>query len=214
MNNGWIKLHRKLIDKAFFKRPQYLVLWVYLLLIANHAEKEFMWNGNIIIVKEGQLITGRKELSAQTGIPESTIEDILKFLESQQQIQQQKTTKYRLITILNWETYQGSNTKSNNRATTEQQQADTNKNDKKVKNDKNNYGEFKNVLLSEDEYRSLCSTLSEPIVQTLIAELDEYIESKGVKYASHRATIQSWARRRINDHATSLKRNKAKIAFI
>jgi len=137
MDNGWIKLHRKLKDKGYYKRSGYIHLWVHLLLSVNHEPKEFMWNGEIIMVSGGQMITGRKQLSEDTGIPESTIEDILKFLESQQQIQQQKTTKYRLITILNWKTHQVSDSKSNNRATTEQQQADTNKNEKKNKNEKN-----------------------------------------------------------------------------
>ena len=120
MNNGWIKLHRKLKDKGYYKKPAYLALWIHLLLSANHDKKEFMWNGEIVMVKSGQLITGRKELSEQTGIPESTIEDILKLLERQHQIQQQKTTKFRLITIVKWGEYQKSDSKSNNRATTEQ----------------------------------------------------------------------------------------------
>ncbi len=73
------------------------------------------------------------------------------------------------------------------------------------------YGEFKNVLLTVEEYNALCTALTEPIVQTLIAELDEYIESKGVKYKSHRATIQTWARRRINDHILKARSTKLKV---
>lgn len=96
-----------------------------------------IWNNDIVVIHEGQLVTGRKQLSKQSGIAESTIEDVLNFLERQHQIQQQKTTKYRLITILNWKQYQDDNRKSNNKATTKQQQADTNNNDKKIKNDKN-----------------------------------------------------------------------------
>lgn len=143
--NGWIKLHRKLMHKAFYKKPTYLLVWIHLLLTANHAKTEFMWNGDIIIVNEGQLITGRKQLSEQTGIPETTIEDILKFLETQQQIRQQKTTKYRLITILNWSTHQNPDSISDNKPTTSRQQADTNKNDKKVKNEKKQQGTVKTV---------------------------------------------------------------------
>lgn len=136
MKNGWIKLHRKLLESLVANRPSWLSLWVTLLLKANHEPKKFMWNGNIILIKEGQMITGRKELSQQTGIPETTIEDILQFLEKQHQIRQQKTTKYRLITIVNWVKHQSSDTKSVNKATTKRQQSDTNKNDKKYKNDK------------------------------------------------------------------------------
>lgn len=151
MNNGWVKIHRKILEKGFYQKSAYVHLWLHLLLTANHEPKEFMWNGNIILIKEGQMITGRKELSRQTKIPESTIEDILKFLEIQHQIQQQKTTKYRLITIVNWIKHQSNNKKSNNRATTEQQQADTNKNDKNVKNDKKKIAETSSAPFSLKE---------------------------------------------------------------
>jgi len=66
-----------------------------------------MFNGETIRLKPGQLITGRKELSKRTGIHESTIERALTFFEkTEQQIEQQKTTRNRLITILNWDMYQ------------------------------------------------------------------------------------------------------------
>lgn len=89
-----------------------------------------MHDGGIILIKEGQLITGRKQLSDGTGIPESTIEDILKMLEKEHQIQQQKNNKYRIITILNWKEHQNPTALP----TSIQQQADTYKNDKKEKN--------------------------------------------------------------------------------
>lgn len=127
---GWIKLHRKLLLKGYYTQSQYVHLWVHLLLLANHKQNEYMTNGKIIMIKEGQMLTGRKKLSMGTGIPESTVEDILKLLENEHQIQQQKTTKYRLITIVNWKDYQ----MSDSQPTAGQQRADTNKNDKKEKN--------------------------------------------------------------------------------
>lgn len=137
MDNGWIKLHRQILLNPIAQKPHYLCLWILLLLKANHNKTKMIWNNDIVVIHEGQLVTGRKQLSKQSGIAESTIEDVLNFLERQHQIQQQKTTKYRLITILNWKQYQDDNRKSNNKATTKQQQADTNNNDKKIKNDKN-----------------------------------------------------------------------------
>lgn len=142
MDNGWVKIHRKIIENPIFKRSAYFHLWITLLLKSNHKQTKMMWNGGIIVVNEGQLITGRKSLSEETGIPESTIEDILRYLETQHQIQQQKTTKYRLVTILNWKDYQNPTAK----ATTKQQQADTNKN---VKNDKKNTDTEQSSLIPE-----------------------------------------------------------------
>ncbi len=126
---GYIKLHRMILDNPISQNPKYLCLWITLLLMANHKECSFIWNGKVAKVNQGQILTGRKKLSKQTNIPETTIEDILNFLENEQQIRQQKTTKYRLITILNWNKYQI----TDNKATTKRQQSDTYKNVKNVK---------------------------------------------------------------------------------
>ena len=133
---GWVKLHRKIRDNCFYHRSAYVHLWVHLLLEANHDPKEFFWNGEMLSIGAGQLITGRTQLSEDTGIPSSTIEDILNSLEKQQQIRQQKTTKFRIISIVNWSAYQSSDNKSDNKATTKQQQSDTNKKYKKEKKEK------------------------------------------------------------------------------
>lgn len=136
MGNGWIKLHRKLLENAIARNPSWAWVWVCLLLQANHKPTKMIWNGNILVIKEGQFVTGRKALSKVTGVHESSIERILKFLEIEHQIEQQKTTKYRLITIINWKDYQQEDTKPNNKRTTDEQQANTNKNDKKDNNEK------------------------------------------------------------------------------
>lgn len=129
-HNGWIKLHRKLLNKGFYKNSQYVHLWVHLLLLANHTEHEYMHDGTLIMVKEGQLITGRDKLVDATGIPGTTIERILKMLENEHQIGQQKTNKYRVITILNWKEHQNRTPER----TSNGQQADTYKNDKNEEN--------------------------------------------------------------------------------
>lgn len=192
--NGWIKLHRKTIEKGFYKKSQYVHLWVHLLLNVNHEPKEFMWNGNIILIKEGQMVTGRNELSDQTGIPQSTIEDILKFLETQHQIQQQKTTKYRLITIVNWIKHQSSDSKSNNRATTEQQQADTNKNEEKVKNEKKERPHASIAYLKEIPIEDIKEfthrfEISEKGVRSKAEDLLLYCERKGKVYKNYKAFL-------------------------
>lgn len=155
MNNGWIKLHRKIREKAYYKNSKYIHLWLHILLRANHKVNEFMWNNEIIIIKEGQFITGRKELSIETGINESTIEKILNLFEKEHQIEQQKTTKFRLITVINWKDYQEKEQQSNNRVTTKEQQSNTNNNYKNIKNEKKELSIDSVPSKTLKEYRNL-----------------------------------------------------------
>jgi hypothetical protein len=56
---------------------------------------------------------------------------------------------------------------------------------------KREYGEFKNVLLTDDEYKKIegINALSQ------IENLSRYIASTGKRYKSHYATILNWDRR-------------------
>jgi hypothetical protein len=136
MENGYILLHRKIKNKGYYRKSQYVHLWIHLLLSANHKENEFLWNGKMIKIKAGQFITGREELSKQTGIPQTTIERILDLLEKEGQIGQQKSNKNRIITIVNWNKYQINKSKADNRRTTDGQQTDTNNKEEKANNEK------------------------------------------------------------------------------
>jgi hypothetical protein len=73
------------------------------------------------------------------------------------------------------------------------------------------YGELKQVLLSEEEFSKLTERFGERNVSSLIFELDTYISSKGVKYKSHYATLLNWANRKYKE--LSEKSNKSKVAF-
>lgn len=72
------------------------------------------------------------------------------------------------------------------------------------------FGQFKNVQLTDDEYSNLVEALGEGPLGALIEELSGYIESTGKKYKSHYATIQNWARRKIQEHATKVMGAKPK----
>ena len=139
-NNGYIKMHRKILDNCISRKPEYAWLWTVILLKANHKSRHEIFNDRKIEVRAGQFITGRKSLSAETGISESKIYRILKYLENEHQIEQQKTNKYTIVTVLNWHRYQGSEQQNeqlvNNKRTTNEQPVNTNKNDKNVKNGK------------------------------------------------------------------------------
>ena len=74
ISDGWIKLHRKFHEKAFYKKDSEAVhLWIHILMSANHNPIEESLGGKPIICQPGQFTTGRKKLSKETGISESKI---------------------------------------------------------------------------------------------------------------------------------------------
>jgi len=134
---GWIKLHRSLIDWEWYNDANTCRLFIHLLLRANHKPKK--WRGKTI--EAGQLLTGRKALSAQTGLSEQQIRTSLSKLKSTNEITIKSTSQDSIITLVCWESYQQNNHEDNQRATNEQptdnQQVTTNKNVKNENNEKN-----------------------------------------------------------------------------
>lgn len=57
---------------------------------------------------------------------------------------------------------------------------------------KHKYGEFKNVLLTDEEVEKLCKEYGVPLYKECITFLDEYIEMKGYKAKSHYMAIRKW----------------------
>ena len=145
--NGWIKLHRKMLDNPIImKDAGHLAVWMYLLLNATHAEYPALFKGQKIMLQPGQLITGRKAISSALSVDESKVTRILNSFENEHQIEQQTSNKNRLISIVNWDLYQSTEQQNelqvNNNRTTDEQQVNTNKN---VKNDKNEKNEINTI---------------------------------------------------------------------
>lgn len=131
MESGWIKLYRKMLDNPVVcKDAEHIAVWIYLLLNATHKEVDVLLGNKKVRLKPGQLITGRKKIASQLKISESKVQRILCSLESEQQIEQQMNSCNRLITIVSWEAYQKSEQQS-------EQQVNTNKNNKKYKEERN-----------------------------------------------------------------------------
>ena len=73
---------------------------------------------------------------------------------------------------------------------------------------KHKHGEYKNVLLTDDELGKLQNEY--PDWKERIERLSEYIASKGVKYKSHYATIRAWAKKDIKPTAQPTYKRQSK----
>lgn len=154
---GWIKIHRKILDNPIVcKDSDYFMVWMYLLLNASHKDYSALFRGKRITLHAGQLITGRLAISKATGVESHKVYRILEALKTEQQIEQQASSKNSLITILNWEIYQSGEQQneqrvSNKRATREHKQEYKN-----IKNIRNNYISLVDSYDFESLERELC----------------------------------------------------------
>ena len=154
---GWIKLHRQLINWEWFDDHNVFRLFIFLLLNANHTAKK--WKG--IDIDKGQYLTGRLKLSSVVGLTEQQIRSCLNKLKSTNEITIKSTSLYSIITVNNWESYQQSNQQSNQQITNEQptdnQRITTTKNDKNVENENND----KNITPDHQEINDILNLYAE-----------------------------------------------------
>ena len=99
---GWICLHRQLLDWEWYSDINTKTLFIHCLLKANHKPKK--WQG--MDVPAGGFITGRKVLSVETGLSEQQVRTSLTRLKSTSDITITSTSKYSLVTLTNWASYQ------------------------------------------------------------------------------------------------------------
>lgn len=135
---GWIKLHRQLLCSHIFQNEKLLKIWIWCLMKATHKEKEQIVGRQKVKLKKGQFVTGRNAAAAELGMAPSTAWDYLKLLEAESCINIKSNNKFSVVTVVNWAFYQGSNenfdSKIDSKKTTNEQQMDTNKNEKKKDN--------------------------------------------------------------------------------
>ncbi len=161
--SGWIKIHRKFLDWQWFKKPEAVQLFIYMLLKANH--KDGNWQGHEI--KKGQFITSAQTISNDTKLSLQVVRTLLKKFELTNEIIVKSTNKFTMLTICKYECYQDENNTANKQLTNKQQttnkQLTTNKNEKKEKNEK------EVILDSWIEYRkSAKKTLTQQSIKSIL----------------------------------------------
>ena len=138
---GWIKLHRKIQEHWLYEEKRKFSrfeAWLDLLMMANHEDSRVILGNEIVCVKRGQRITSIRKLCEKWGWSNTKVTQFLKLLETDNMIEVETDTKKTVITIVNYDFYQGINgtktTENRHENDAKQTQKHTNKNEKNVKN--------------------------------------------------------------------------------
>jgi hypothetical protein len=103
---GWISIHRKIFDNPVMTKPNYLSVWVYLLLRANYKEKKIIWNNEKVTIERGQFIGSIKQIADFYKLSKSTVAHILDYLERDLMIVKKSNKRFTLFEIMNYDKYQ------------------------------------------------------------------------------------------------------------
>lgn len=152
---GWISIDRSIQNHWLFKEKRTFSkfeAWIYLLMEANHSKAKVPIGNQIVTVERGQRLTSILTLSDLFNWSRFKVKTFLDLLESDGMLEVKKTSKYTLITIVNYDFYQSEQGRnqhqndikptskqhqSNINPTSKQHQTNTNNNDNKDNNEKN-----------------------------------------------------------------------------
>lgn len=108
-DKGWIKTYRKIqecwiwLDKEPFDKRS---AWIDLLLTANHADKKILFNGELITIKRGQILTSVRKLAKKWSWSVNKVYRFLELLISDEMVQKESDNNRTLITIVNYSVFQ------------------------------------------------------------------------------------------------------------
>lgn len=234
--SGWIKLYRDILNseswlKEPFTRGQ---AWIDLLMLTNFRPGHIRVAGERVDIDRGQCGWSTVRLAERWRWSRGKVIRYLNELEEvEQQIVQQtdasKNRRCKLITIVNYDTYQSGNGTTDNTPndTTDSTTDDTTdgttdgtgyKKEKKVKKEKKNkelimenpkikFSEF--VELTQEEYDKLVIDFGEDFTKECIKQLDNYIPNMTRKpYKDHNRAIRSWVIKRVKEDGSVLNTTK------
>ncbi|HCY9192542.1 TPA: DnaD domain-containing protein [Staphylococcus aureus] len=152
---GWISIDRSIQNHWLFKEKRTFSkfeAWIYLLMEANYSKAKVPIGNQIVTVERGQRLTSILTLSDLFNWSRFKVKTFLDLLESDGMLEVKTTSKYTLITIVNYDFYQSEQGRnqhqndikptskqhqSNINPTSKQHQTNTNNNDNKDNNEKN-----------------------------------------------------------------------------
>ena len=102
MSEGWISIHRKILEWEWYSDINVCRVFIHCLIKANHTEKK--WQG--VAIKRGQFITSNSILAHECNLSVKQLRTSLNKLKETGEVASNSTNKYTVISMLNYEKYQ------------------------------------------------------------------------------------------------------------
>lgn len=192
MSEGYIKLYRQIFDNELwaekpFSRAQ---AWIDLLLKASYAPRRCTIKGKRVTIKRGQLLRAEETLASDWGWSRGKVRRFLNYLVREGNISKNGTANGTLITIENYETFQGERPEHSTADGT----ADGTGN-KNIKNIKNREGDFPPSLAEVSKYVKELNYKMDPAKFYDYYQETEWRKKNGQLIRDWKASVRTWERR-------------------
>jgi hypothetical protein len=189
--NGWIKLHRKILDWEWYRDANTMRVFLHCILLANH--EDLKWKGQVI--KKGSFVSSYTKLAEELNLSPKQIRTALDKLKNSENVAGKWAGQYSIITVKNYSLWQtNGQAEGRLRAGSCINKKERKEEDSSSSITTNNvyclsssthfdiYGSYSNVYLSKKQYGTLLTqTGSAELLAILIDELSENIASKSDK---------------------------------
>ena len=128
--NGFVKIHRQMVEWGWYDDPNTKALFLHLLLTATYKDAEYRGYK----LKPGDVVVGFNALSKKLGMSVKQVRTAMAHLEQTGEITRKATNKFSIVTIANWELYQLEDDERANKWQTKGKQRATSKEYKNKRN--------------------------------------------------------------------------------
>lgn len=102
LENGFITLERKICAWRWFREPNTLVVFLYLILQANYEPHDF----ENITIQRGQIATSYPSIAKNTGLSVKSVRTAIKHLIETGEVAVSKYPRYSVYTVVCYDKYQ------------------------------------------------------------------------------------------------------------
>lgn len=195
---GWISLHRKILEHPLFLQSRSFSkfeAWIDMLLLANHKDNKVLLGSEIILVKRGSFITSELKLMNRWKWSKTKLRQYLNLLETESMIKKKADKKKTTITICSYDVYQ---TTATTKKPQSNYQSDTNNNEENVLQEIYTHWNLCEIIvhrsITEKMKRHLNARLKEYEKAEIISAINNYrqVLSGSSYYWTHKWTFQDF----------------------
>jgi len=189
MNNGWIKIHRKLAEHWLYQDSKFLHWWIDILLSANFEDKKVLIKGALIDCKRGQSVYSLDTWAKRWGADKSKVRRFLAMLESDGMITLENISVSTRLTICKYECYQDERhadetqvKRKRNADETQMTPTKELKKEKKEKNEEEIYIRFDHLSITVTDHKKLIDAgFTEKQVNDIYLDIQNWKGNTGKK---------------------------------